>query len=395
MPVGAADSDMTWGAYRASVNDGELVKRTPPATAYTDEGFHVTLRQGMADYIVQSTTPIDLSKGFYWEFELDSVVEDTSLFFHLTNQYDVCVKTGFYGSGWVGVVSPGENTHMLGSINYRGVDDPKGETSNLSNIMGFAAGQHPLRFVLELRNGTLYVNNIAMPDNDKIMKHLREVSPDGCMYVGVTIATTKAEGEASGMTVRRFGRDKASATIPGTKPETTKPTPETTKPTLETTKPTPETAKPIPETTKPATETTKPTSETTRPISETTKPGVDPVDPPKPDDPIDTAKPVDSDDLPKPDDPVNTARPDDPVDPPLPDDSVDPDVSSDSDTPTEPLPPDATADPEDSTAKDQFAVAYDKVNIFTNCLTTISLPGAITAILLLTAVGLACRKPKD
>jgi hypothetical protein len=69
---------------------------------------------------------------------------------------------------------------------------------------------------------------------DEALDHLAKKTSDGKVYVGVSVMSFAEGGATSGMTLTRFGKDEASAvipgtnTVPGTTPEETKP--EETKP---------------------------------------------------------------------------------------------------------------------------------------------------------------------
>lgn len=222
-----------WSVYAMEeTQNGFPVFKDPPAHSYTKRGLRVTPAKKMTSYTVQLDTPISLDEGLYLELELEDVTLENMLTIHLWDQSGVLIGNYNCGSGWYTMISVSEDgdDYMMSLT----VGAAQGSSLGWTDILGSMKVNTELkgnvgRYSLSVIDGILRLNGAAVPGLDEALDYLAKTTGDGKVYVGVSIMSFGEGSTTSAMTLTRFGKDEASATIPGTNtvPGTT---PEETKP---------------------------------------------------------------------------------------------------------------------------------------------------------------------
>ena len=213
---GAAD----WSVYAMEeTKNGVPVFKDPPAHSYTKRGLRVTPTKRMASYTVQLDAPVSLEDGLYLELELEDVTLENMLMIHLWDQNGVLIGNYNCGSGWYAMISVNEdgNDYMM-SLNAEAV---AGSSPGWTDILGSMKVNTEVkgrvgRYSLSVSDGIVRLNGSAVPGLDAALEHLTKKAPDGKVYVGVSIMSFDEGVSTSSMVLTRFGKDEASATIPGT-----------------------------------------------------------------------------------------------------------------------------------------------------------------------------------
>ncbi len=320
-----AEPAREWGVYRMAENEsGVPIFKTPPAYTYTENGLRVTPSEGMDSYTVQSEQVCSLNDGFFMELELDNIALSNMLLLHIWDQSGVMIGNLHCGSGWycLIVVDKNGNDYMMSLRLWEYTDTLAGG----SEILGTMAVKTNITdgaglYSLTVADGALRLNGSMVPGSEDAIQYLKEVSPSGDVYVGMTLMATDVGQPLSAMTMTRFGRDEATATIVGTDviPETAPPSAET--------------APDEPDSEGPAASSPADTVVQDDPKDSTD--ATDPADPTRPTDPSDSDEPTDPD---------ATTRPEQGV-PGASDSTADPSKPSVPGDPTEPTRP---AEPSES-----------------------------------------------
>ncbi len=279
-----AEASRDWGVYSMAENENGIPEfKTPPAYEYTDQGLRVTPSEGMDSYTVQSEQVCSLDEGFFMELKLENMALGNMLLLHVWDQSGVMIGNLHCGSGWYCLIAvdKGGNDYMMSLRLW----ESNGGQAGGSEILGTKGVKTEVsegtgRYTLALSEGALRVNGSAVPGSEEALAFLREKTSDGQMHVGMTVMTTDVGQALSPMTMTRFGRDEATATIVGTNV-----IPETTPPSADTTPAEPDSDGPVnPD----PTDTTTPdvsadTADTTRPEQDQTGPSGDSSKPADPD----------------------------------------------------------------------------------------------------------------
>lgn len=222
-----------WSVYAMEeTQNGFPVFKDPPAHSYTKRGLRVTPAKKMTSYTVQLDTPISLDEGLYLELELEDVTLENMLMIHLWDQNGVLIGNYNCGSGWYAMISVNEDgsDYMMSLA----VEADQGSSPGWTDILGSMKVNTEVkgrtgRYSLSVADGIVRLNGSAVPGLDEALDHLAKKTSDGKVYVGVSITSYDANGSTSAMVLTRFGKDEATATIPGTNtvpgtsPQETKP----------------------------------------------------------------------------------------------------------------------------------------------------------------------------
>jgi hypothetical protein len=210
---------------------------TAPSHAYTDEGLRVTPHKGMESYTVQTDHAYFMDNGIYLEVKLDKPVKAGFLVFHLWDQNGFIMSNYHCGSGWECMIQLGEgDVRYLVSANLEEAKDSSNK--NPASVLGSmklkasVGADGSETYFLCLKDGTLFLNGGYLVGSTEAQEFLRELRPDGSVYVGVTLVMNDLSG-AVPLTVTKFGRSPETAFVPGSEgdlPETGEASPETIPP---------------------------------------------------------------------------------------------------------------------------------------------------------------------
>jgi hypothetical protein len=217
----AEESDAPdWSVYAMEENkNGVPIFKDPPAHSYTKRGLRVTPTKRMASYTVQLDAPVSLEEGLYLELELEDVTLENMLMIHLWNQNGVLIGNYNCGSGWYAMISVNEDgSDYMMSLNAEAV---AGSSPGWTDILGSMKVNTEVkgrvgRYTLSVADGIVRLNGSAVPGLDEALEHLAKKTPDGKVYVGVSVMSFDEGVSTSAMVLTRFGKDEASATVPGT-----------------------------------------------------------------------------------------------------------------------------------------------------------------------------------
>lgn len=228
-----AEPAMDWSVYSMEENENRVpVFKTPPAYEYTDRGLRVTPAEGMESYTVQYGRACSPDEGFFMELTVENVSMGNMLFLHVWDQSGMTVGNLHCGSGWYCIISLDKNGNdfMMSVRLWETTDSVKGGSEILGTMsVKTAVSDDAGTYSLAVADGVLRLNGTAVPGWEEALRFLKEKSPNGEVYVGATLMGAEAVMSLSSMTVTRFGRNEATATIVGTDviPETTPPSAET------------------------------------------------------------------------------------------------------------------------------------------------------------------------
>ena len=200
---------------------------TPPGYAYTDEGLRVTPGEKMEAYTVQTEHPFYMDDGMYMEVKLDAAVDIGVLVFHLWDQSGMMMSNYHCGSGWEGVIQlTRDETQFMMSVFI--TDETSADENGSVNVLGTMKVKAPVAedgtvtYCLSLEDGVLKINGTVVEGMDKALANMKELRPDGSVYLGVTVNISGLDA-AFPLTVTKFGTSRETATVPGssgTLPET-------------------------------------------------------------------------------------------------------------------------------------------------------------------------------
>ena len=214
-----ADQVNTWSVYVMEENENGIpVFKDPPTYEYTEKGLAVTPSAGLSGFTVQSDEPYSLDEGFFLEIKLEDISLESVLMLHLWNQNGVLIGNYNCGSGWYGMIAVEKsgNDYMM-SLS---ISESEGQGDGTMDILGSMKVKTDIEgnagtYVLSLSDGILRVNGSVVPGMDQAIDFLREKCPDDKAYVGVSLMDLEDVGRLSAMTVTRFGKNEAAATVPG------------------------------------------------------------------------------------------------------------------------------------------------------------------------------------
>jgi hypothetical protein len=217
----AEESDtLDWSVSAMEENkNGVPIFKDPPAHSYTKRGLRVTPAKGMDSYTVQLDTPVSLEDGIYLELELENVTLGNTLMIHLWDQNGVLIGNYNCGSGWYAMISVNANGNdYMMSLNAQAVE---GTSPGWTDILGSMRVTTEVngrtgRYSLSVADGIVRLNGSAVPGLDEALDHLAKKASDGKVYVGVSVMSFDEGVSTSSMVLTRFGKDEASATVPGT-----------------------------------------------------------------------------------------------------------------------------------------------------------------------------------
>lgn len=228
LPASAEEETVDdWSVYiMEETSNGVPVFKDPPAYSYTKRGLRVTPTKEMTRYTIQLDTPHPLSEDFFLELEVENVTLENTLMLHLWNQSGVLVGNYNCGSGWYGMISVNsDGSDYMMSLD---VEANSPSATGWTDILGSMKVNTEVyrrvgRYTLSMKDGILRLNDSAVPGLDEALKHLKEKSPDGMVYIGMSLVSFEEGVPTSPITVTRFGKDKATALIPGSTavPDTT------------------------------------------------------------------------------------------------------------------------------------------------------------------------------
>lgn len=274
---------------------GRPIFSFPPTYEYTSEGLRITPLEQMESYTVQTDQAFRMDDGLYMEIKLDKPLEVGVLIFHLWDQSGIMMSNSHCGSGWEGILMRTQNsTQSVMSAFIWEVDTA--DDGGKAQIFGATKFNVPTNedgsviYVLEVKDGVLMINGTPMIGSQETMAYLREVRPDGCAHIGVTMSMTGRD-EGIPLTVTRFGTSKDTATVPGTPgslPETGGSTETAAPDSDETDSPSTETAAPGP------VETDPPTENPTDTLPSETRPNEENTLPPEPGSDTDPSEPAET-----------------------------------------------------------------------------------------------------
>ena len=209
-----------WSVYAMEeTQNGFPIFKDPPEHSYIKRGLRVKPTRRMSSYTVQLDTPISLEEGIYLELELEDVTLENMLMIHLWDQNGVLIGNYNCGSGWYAMISVNEDgSDYMMSLAVQGVTD---SSSGWTDILGSMKVNTDVngrvgRYSLSVSDGILRLNGAVVPGLEEALEHLAKKTPDGKVYVGVSIMSLDEGVSTSAMILTRFGKDESTATIPGT-----------------------------------------------------------------------------------------------------------------------------------------------------------------------------------
>ena len=296
--LGAEESNTdVWFVYSMKENEkGRPVFSFPPTYEYTSEGLLITPREQMESYTVQTDRAFSMDDGLYMEIKLKAASEVGMLIFHLWDQSGIMLGNYHCGSGWQGMLMPKDDSSQTAMSAFTWevsstADEGKAKIFGTVKFNALVNDDGTMTYCLEIKNGVLMINGTPMIGSQEILGYLREVRPDGCVHLGVTMSMTGRD-DGTPITVTRFGTSKETATVPGALGDL----PETGDGSVDTSAPdsTP-TEEPSDETTAPApSETDPPTEHPTDTLPPETPPRDEDTLPPEPDSDTDPSAPTET-----------------------------------------------------------------------------------------------------
>lgn len=220
LPITAAQGEQDqWSVYVAREDaNGMPVFEEPPTYAYGEQGLLVTPLEGMRGYTIQSDEAISLDEGFFLQLRVEDLSLKNTLMIHLWSQSGVLIGNYNSGSGWYAMTSVHEDGNdIMMSLN---VTKTRGSTEGSTSILGtmkvktVTQGKGGI-YTLSADNGILRMNGSVIPGLDEVVDHLKAECPQGKVYVGVTLMSFDESIPVSALCLTRFGRDEATATVPG------------------------------------------------------------------------------------------------------------------------------------------------------------------------------------
>jgi hypothetical protein len=218
--VGAeADQINTWSVYvMEETENGLPVFKDPPAYECTEKGLSVAPSKGLSGFTVQSDVPYSLDEGFFLEVEVEDILLESVLMLHLWNQSGVLIGNYNCGSGWYGMIAVDKtgNDYMMSLT----VTEASGQSDGTMDILGSMKVKTSINdqsgtYTLAVSDGVLRVNGSVVSGMDQAIAFLREKCRDEKVYVGVSLMDMQDVGQLPALTVTRFGKDEATATVPG------------------------------------------------------------------------------------------------------------------------------------------------------------------------------------
>ncbi len=210
-----------WITYVLTVNEhSQLEEHTPPSAAFTEAGYGVASTAGFHTYTMGPLKPVSISGGAYMELEVPRASMNGVLCLSIWNTDRTVPGYTQLGSGFGSMMAVDDDGRLMvmNTLISARTDDEQ-ELSRVFPPMTIDAklrDENTYVFTLEITNGTIYINGVAIEDGKTICAYLQWIGQNG-LYVSATMTAEDAR-EAAPMTVTRFGKKRATAYVPGTTP---------------------------------------------------------------------------------------------------------------------------------------------------------------------------------